>query len=742
MRHLPLRIAALAACIAAILLMAPAFAKDPGTKKIVLLAGRKSHGPGAHEYVKDLQFLKFCLDNASNVQGIQTELHLEGWPEDPATLDDADTIVLFSDGCDHDEKNHPFLVGDRMKVIEKQMQRGCGLVVQHYATFCPERCREQYLDWVGGYFDYQNGPAANKWFSRIGWATSILEPATPKHPVLNGVGPFEHKEEYYFNMRFRPNDSRLTPISTVTIPGVQEKQVVSWAVERKDGGRGFATTCGHTHADLVNKPEYRKLHLNAICWTAGIDLPAEGIQTLLPGEEKKTIDNEKPINALIITGQHHPGHPWQPSTKAIREILNADPRFVVKTITDPNVMSKMDLGEFDVLILNYCNWHEPGIGDAAAEALKKYIDNGGGFAILHFANGAWGPGANPPLPIFDVWEEFCGKICRRIWVDGESSHDAYGKFHVHITDQEHPITRGMEDFDTYDELYFNQQGEEPINILATAHSKVAKKDAPMFFTYTYGKGRCFQNMLGHSIESITNPCAAALTLRGCAWAAKREPINLNYVLTTSLDQRDAKTFGGFLDVASKAATVPASEQFLSAPMTVECFAKLSTSAGFNVLVSNDPKSSPTHWEIYTQAGDGTLAVYMPGCIPGLVRTDACITDNTWHYIAATYDTNNTLTLFVDGEAVSSTNIAKDSSNTTTRIPGPLAIGKAYDSENVVPCNGQIDELRISNTVRKIQGVPKKPFEADDHTIGLWHFDEPSGTPILKDASSKKNHAGF
>ena len=737
----PFRIVVVAACFAATLLVVPTLAKEPVAKKIVLLAGRKSHGPGVHEYVKDLQFLKFCLDNATNVQGIKTELHLEGWPEDPTTLDDADTIVLFSDGCDHDEKNHPFLVGDRMKVIEKQMKRGCGLVVQHYATFCPERCREQYLDWVGGYFDYQNGPAANKWFSRIGWATSTLEPATPKHPTLNGVGPFEHKEEYYFNIRFRPNDPRLTPISTVTIPNVPDKQVVSWAVQRKDGGRGFATTCGHTHTDLVTKPEYRKLHLNAICWTAGIDLPAGGVETLLPGEKKAIVDNEKPIKALIVTGNHHPGHPWQSSTKAIKQILKADPRFVVDTIIDPDLMAKKDLKAYDVLVLNYCNWHTPSLSDSAGEALKNYIADGGGFAILHFANGAWGPGANPPLPMFDVWEEFAGKICRRIWIDGQSSHDAYGKFRVHITNDDHPITQGMEDFDTYDELYFNQQGEEPINVLATAHSKVGKKDAPMFFTYTYGKGRCFQNMLGHSIESITNPSTAALTLRGCAWAAGRKPINKTYLFPSSLDQRNAKKFGGFLDVTQKAATVPASEQFLSKPMTVECFAKLSTPAPFNVILSNDPKSSPTHWELYSFAGSGNLALYMPGCTPSSIQTGASIADNIWHYIAVTYDANNRVTLFVDGEKVAEANVQVNPAN-AARTPGPLAIGKAYDKGNIVPCMGQIDELRISNTVRTIDGVPQKPFEADDQTIGLWHFDENPGTPLLKDASSRKNDAGL
>src|SRR5438552_16240018 len=84
------------------------------TKKIVFLAGKKSHGPGDHEYEKACRLLARCLETAPNAKGIKTEVHLYGWPEDPGTLDDADCIVVYSDGADHNETDHPLLVGDRM----------------------------------------------------------------------------------------------------------------------------------------------------------------------------------------------------------------------------------------------------------------------------------------------------------------------------------------------------------------------------------------------------------------------------------------------------------------------------------------------------------------------------------------------------------------------------------------------------------------------------------------------------
>ena len=62
-------------------------------------------------------------------------------------------------------------------------------------------------------------------------------------------------EEFYYNIRFKDNDPRLKSIWEV--PALKSKQplgnTVTWAVERKDGGRGFATTCGHFYKNWQQK---------------------------------------------------------------------------------------------------------------------------------------------------------------------------------------------------------------------------------------------------------------------------------------------------------------------------------------------------------------------------------------------------------------------------------------------------------------------------------------------------------
>ena len=164
--------------VALLFLTGPANAADR-IRKVVLLAGPldKAHPRGTHEYEKTVRLLKHCLDHSPDKLAVAAEVHLDGWPADPRTLDDADAIVLVASGADRRALDHPFLVGDRLAVVEKQMKRGCGLVLLHWCTFVPSKpAGEKILDWVGGYFDYETGPPPRGWYSKIRTATTRSRP--------------------------------------------------------------------------------------------------------------------------------------------------------------------------------------------------------------------------------------------------------------------------------------------------------------------------------------------------------------------------------------------------------------------------------------------------------------------------------------------------------------------------------------------------------------------------------------
>ncbi|MCX5759871.1 MAG: hypothetical protein NTU83_15485, partial [Candidatus Hydrogenedentes bacterium] len=48
------------------------------------------------------------------------------------------------------------------------------------------------------------------------------------------------------------------------------------------------------------------------------------------------------------------------------------------------------------------------------------------------------------------------------------------------------------------------------------------------------------------------------------------------------------------------------------------------------------------------------------------------------------------------------------------------------------CNGLIDEVRLSRSVRTIDSTPGAELASDELTIGLWHF---AADAVGKDASS-------
>jgi len=257
-----------------------------GGRKIVLIAGKKSHGPGHHEYDKGARLLQACLEGSSNTRGYRTEVHTDGWPADPRALEDAATLFFYCDGSDHSEAAHPMLQPDRLSQLDRLMKKGVGLVALHYTVFVPrEKAGDRFLEWLGGYFDYETGPPPQRWYSKIGTHTTRVQPGAPTHPVCRGISPFELREEYYYRMRFREGDSRRTPILTTPIPGEPEAQEVAWAVKRRDGGRGFAFTGGHFH-DNWRVEGFRKLVLNALVWTAGGEVPEGGVASTIREELK------------------------------------------------------------------------------------------------------------------------------------------------------------------------------------------------------------------------------------------------------------------------------------------------------------------------------------------------------------------------------------------------------------------------------------------------------------------------
>ncbi len=245
---------------------------------IAIIAGPKSHGyegNGIHDYLWDARAMVAMLQRSNVSAQVRVRCH-EGWPEDPTALDDVDAVVVHSDGRDGDIGAEALHIcnGDRIAQVEHLAQRGCGIATLHFTTFAPIEHATRVLDWCGGYFRWQDDDGKRAWRSAITTLEASVEPTL--HPAARGLTTFRLREEFYHRIELAADAKPVLRVPALGVPG----DVVAWARERSDGGRGFGATLGHFHTNWQSV-NFRRMVLNAIVWVAKRDVPAGGVRSFL-----------------------------------------------------------------------------------------------------------------------------------------------------------------------------------------------------------------------------------------------------------------------------------------------------------------------------------------------------------------------------------------------------------------------------------------------------------------------------
>lgn len=288
---------------------APAPAKTAdGKNKLVLIAGKPSHGPRAHEFNAGVQLLAKSL--AQGAPKLHVEIVLSGWPKDEAVFAGADAVVFYMDGGGKHEAVQEN--GARLAKIDEWVKKGVSIGAMHYGVeVVANVAGGQFKRWIGGHYEHL--------FS----CNPMWEPnftTFPNHPVSRGVGPFQIRDEWYFNMRFAEGFSAkgaskqdgvtFTPILVAKpsdqvrdgpyvspkgpYPHIQaakgQPEAMMWVTERADGGRGMGFTGGHFHDNWAND-NFRKVVLNALVWLAKAEVPAKGVESkLAEGQINENLD--------------------------------------------------------------------------------------------------------------------------------------------------------------------------------------------------------------------------------------------------------------------------------------------------------------------------------------------------------------------------------------------------------------------------------------------------------------------
>jgi hypothetical protein len=271
-------------------------AKD--VKKIVFVADTDPHGGrGNHEFLAGAIYLARTIN--ANYPNAYAVVHTKKkWPTD---LKHADAVIVLL--------NHAASAVN--PATKEAMGRGAGFMAIHYGVEVNKGDQgDAFLKWMGGYFE--TFWSVNPW-----WTPEFKE--IPKHETTRGVKPFSVKDEWYYHMRFAEGMKGVTPILAAVPPlntvgwsegkkpsshggnpdvfkevSAGKAQVMAWAYERPDGGRGFGFTGLHNHANLAND-SFRTVLLNAVAWITKLEIPENGVpsKTLSRDDLEKLIDDGK-----------------------------------------------------------------------------------------------------------------------------------------------------------------------------------------------------------------------------------------------------------------------------------------------------------------------------------------------------------------------------------------------------------------------------------------------------------------
>lgn len=221
---------------------------------------------------------------------------------------------------------------------------------------------------------------------------------------------------------------------------------------------------------------------------------------------------DKP-RVLILSGANN--HDWKLTTPAIRLILEESGRFEVDVEENVLAMKPEAFAPYAVVLSNFNTFgkNPPKTKDWPAETQQAFLAHmakGHGLVIVHAGSS-----------VFYDWPEFQNLACGT-WKNGTK----HGKIHVNqvtFTNQESPVTEGLEPFWTVDEFWqsvFVAPGAKPLaSVTPDPAFRGSGKSENILFTTESGGARGFAIFLGHDVTGMKNPAWKTLLLRGTEWAA-------------------------------------------------------------------------------------------------------------------------------------------------------------------------------------------------------------------------------
>jgi putative membrane-bound dehydrogenase-like protein len=149
------------------------------------------------------------------------------------------------------------------------------------------------------------------------------------------------------------------------------------------------------------------------------------------------------------------------------------------------------------------------LAPAQEKVLLDFVEGGKGLIAIHSASA-----------------EFTNSAAYISLIGGQFQRHGTGDFTAEIVRPEHPVMRGIEPFETWDETYVHTK-HNPVDRTVLMERVDANGREPYTWVRTQGRGRVFYTAYGHDARTWSKPQFEALIRNGVVWAVD-EPARQAY----------------------------------------------------------------------------------------------------------------------------------------------------------------------------------------------------------------------